>query len=320
MGKQPSFRRALLAAVLGAFGTSGMVQAVDEIEPNHPISSAQRLSISGGVVASLGGAAVTTGGATVNGVIGNLTGAGVLDVDFYSFQGQQGDVVDIDIDGGMGGVRSVDTILTIFGPGPTYRWLKENDDAGVLDPGSTHSYDSRLTFTLPETGTYTIAVSSYPGYLTHGGVFRSTPFNPIYPYNNGDYTLVISGVTTTVQHIIIEIKPGRDVEHAPVNPKSRGKIPVALLSSSEFNALDVVVDVTSLTFGATGDERSLSRCGKGGEDVNRDGRLDLVCHFENQLAQFTSESDEGIVRGTTADGRQFEGRGPLKVVPVKRQY
>jgi hypothetical protein len=64
----------------------------------------------------------------------------------------------------MGGVRNVDTILAIFGPGPTYQLLRSNDDAGYpLDPGSTHPYDSRIdNFRLPATGTYTVGVSSWP--------------------------------------------------------------------------------------------------------------------------------------------------------------
>ena len=319
MVKQLSIRHALLAAALGAFG--GVALAVDEIEPNHPISSAQPLSISGGVVASIGGVAIGTGGATVNGVIGNLTGPAVLDVDFYSFQGQAGDVVTIDIDGGMGGVRDVDTVLTVFQVvfdslgNRSYRKLRENDDGGTLDPGTTHPFDSRITdFTLPANGTYIVGVSSNPCFLRNDGTCTSTSQGV---RTNGDYTLVITGVTSPVVHINIEIKPGSG-ELAPVNPKSKGKIPVALLSSSQFDAL-ADVDVTSLTFGATGYESSLSRCGKVGEDVNGDGLPDLVCHFENQLAGFTPGDLEGIVRGKTVDGRDLEGRGLLKVVPVKRQ-
>jgi len=314
MDKQRSFRHALLAVILGAFGMSGIALAVDEIEPNHPIRSAQPLSLAGGVVAGNAGTAVTAGGAMVNGIIGNLTGSEILDVDFYSFQGQALDVVTIDIRG-MGGVRDVDTILYVFGPGPTYQKLRENDDCNrdPPDPGS-HPFDSCIiNFSLPATGTYTVGVSSYPLFLGNGGIYTST----MGANANGDYTLVISGVTLPVQQINIDIKPGNSAL-APVNPKSRGNIPVALLSSSEFNALDV--NVASLTFGATGNEPSLSRCGKNGEDVNGDGRLDLVCHFENQLAKFTPGDLEGIVKGTTADGRQFEGRGLLKVVPAKRQH
>lgn len=314
MDRQRSFRHALLAVVLGAFGVSGIVLATDEIEPNHPISSAQPLSVAGGVVAGIGGTAVPMGGATVNGIVGNLTGSDTLDVDFYSFQGQALDVVTIDIRG-MGGVRDVDTILYVFGPGPTYEKLRENDDCDrdPPDPGS-HPFDSCIiNFTLPATGTYTVGVSSYPLFLGHGGIYTST----MSANANGDYTLVISGVTLSVQPINIDIKPGSGAL-APVNPKSRGKIPVALLSSSEFNALDV--NVASLTFGATGNEPSLSSCGKDGKDVNGDGRPDLVCHFDNQLARFTPGDLEGIVKGRTADDRQFEGRGLLKVVPAKRKH
>lgn len=314
------FRHALLAAVLGAVGVSGTALAVDEIEPNHPISSAQPLSISSGVVASIGGTAIGTGGATVNGVIGNLTGAAVLDVDFYSFQGQVGDVVSLDIDGGMGGSRDVDTVLTVFqvvfdSEGrKSYLKLRENDDGGTFDPGTTHPFDSRITnFTLPATGTYIVGVSSNPCFLRNDGTCTSSSQGT---RTNGDYTLVITGVTSPVVHINIEIKPGSG-DLAPVNPKARGKIPVALLSSSEFNALDV--DTTSLTFGATGYEPSLSKCAKAGEDVNGDGLLDMVCHFENQVAHFQPGDLEGIVRGKTADGREIEGHGLLKVVPVKRQ-
>jgi hypothetical protein len=304
MDKQRIFRRKIFAAALGVFSASGIALAADEIEPNHPISAANHLSITGD-------ARVTKGGATVKGVIGNLTGPAVLDVDFFSFHGQEGDVVTIDIDGGWGGARNVDTILTVFGPGPTYRKLRENDDA-PLDPGSTANYDSRITnFRLPASGTYTVGVTAYPNQLKDGGTYTSTVLD-----TNGDYSLVISGVTLSVLQVNIEIKPGSG-DRAPVNPRSKGNIPVALLSSGEFNALEV--NMKSLSFGATGDEKSLTRCGKDGEDVNSDGRLDLVCHFENQLTNFAPGDLEGIVKGTTGDGRAFEGRGLLRVVPAKRE-
>ncbi|MET8761161.1 hypothetical protein [Lentzea sp. NPDC004782] len=58
--------------------------------------------------------------------------------------------------------------------------------------------------------------------------------------------------------------------------KKEGLIPVAILSTAEFNAV-TQVDRTSLTFGATGLEQSLVRCGSPGEDVNDDGR-----RFEGQ--------------------------------------
>ncbi len=92
---------------------------------------------------------------------------------------------------------------------------------------------------------------------------------------------------------------------------------MALLGASDFSVRDV--DVGSLTFGHSGSESSLSRCGEP-TDVNDDVWLDLVCHFENQDAKFVSSDDEGILKGKLQDGRAFEGRGSLKVVPVKAQY
>lgn len=44
-----------------------------------------------------------------------------------------------------------------------------------------------------------------------------------------------------------------------INTKSRGKIPVAILSARDFNASSQI-DLNSLTFGRTGNELSLALC------------------------------------------------------------
>jgi hypothetical protein len=289
----------------------GTALAQEEVEPNEGIQRAQQLTIG------------PDGTIAVNGAIGSPSGSPiVLDTDFYSFHGQKGDVVTIDIDGGIGGAGNVDTMLTLFGPGPTYQWLYEIDDVRTLDPGSTHFFDARIdNFVLPETGVYTVAVTANPVAFVRfgtGATYRSTT-----PASNGDYTIVISGVTPAptvqqVQQVKIDIKPGSGA-FAPVNPKEKSTIPVALISSDDFNALDVKIDETTPTFGSTGEERSLRKCGKHGEDVNRDGRLDLVCHFDNQLANFKPEDAEAILKGVTNNGLVFEGRDLLKIVPVKRR-
>lgn len=299
-------RYALLAATLSVPGLAPA--SMHETEPNEPVALGQAL----GIVAQDGG---TTGGAQVDGVVGVLTGAAVVDVDYYTFSGREGDVVTIDIDGGMSGVRKVDTILGLFGPGPSFPMLRTNDDAGYpLDPGSASPLDARITaFKLPSSGTYTVGVSSYPRRFANGG---GTTSNTLGSSANGDYTLVVSGVSLPVLQISIDIKPGSD-DVAPINPKSRGKVPVALLGASDFSVHDV--DTGSLTFGHSGNEASLFKCGDP-EDVNGDNFPDMVCHFENQDAKFLSSDDEAIVKGKLADGRSFEGRGWLKVVPVKAQY
>ncbi len=275
---------------------TAMSNPVSELEPNDPIYFSQ-LVLPG------------LDEFNIEAVLGNVTGPAVSDLDYFKFSGQAGDVVTIDIDGGIGGKRSVDTFIAIFGPAPSYPLLRMNDDSSPVDEGSMHRFDSRIVnFVLPHTGTYTVGVSHFPRYFSSGGSARDgAP-------RNGDYSLVISGVSTPVLHIGIEIKPGSG-EVAPLNPKSRGKIPVALLSSERFNALDV--DSSSLMFGRNGSEHSLARCGKAGEDVNGDGMLDLVCHFHNQHAGFAKGDIEGVLKGKLIDGQRIEGRALLKVVPEK---
>jgi hypothetical protein len=297
-----------VAVVAAALALPGIAQAASETEANHPVGMAQPLAIQAE-------AGLNTGGAAIDAVIGNNTGPAVLDLDFFTFSGQEGDVVTVDIDGGMGGGRNVDTILAIFGPAPGYALLRTNDDAGYpLDPGSTHPYDSRIVnFKLPSNGTYTVGVSSYPRRWVNGGTVSSSSLGT---NANGDYTLLVSGVSVPVLQISIDIKPGSG-DVAPINPKARGKVPVALLGASDFVVGDV--DADTLTFGHSGNERSFVRCGEP-EDVNGDAFPDLVCHFENQAAAWAPSDDEAILKGELEDGRKFEGRGWLKVVPVKAQY
>jgi len=307
MSKRPDVRLAVMAAFLAASAASDVAFAIVEAEPNNTIATAQRLVIGGG------------GRVEVNGVIGviSLSSPAVKDVDFYSFEARKGDVVTIDIDYGWkaegSATRSVDTIIAIFGPSP-FPWDTIDDSQFPTDQGSLSHQDSFLpNVYLPVDGIYTVGVSSWPRMFRSNGTLDSVDVSG--PNANGSYTLVISGVTPLVQQINIEIKPGSE-DVAPINPRSKGNIPVALLSSEQFNALEV--DRQSITFGATGDETKALRCGKGGEDVNGDGRPDLVCHFETQEAGFDSSSEAGIVKGTVA-GRPFEGRGQLKVIPVKRR-
>jgi hypothetical protein len=242
----------------------------------------------------------------VSGAIGLVTlgGTPAADVDFYSFQGRAGDVVTVDVDGGMkpsgSSVRSLDSVLAVFGP--DLALLRQIDDvpAGSVDAGSVNRFDARLdNVVLPTNGRYIVGVASSGRVFTPGGnisafVARST--------SNGSYTLIISGVSPSVQQISIDIKPGLD-RITRVNPKAKGTIPVALLSAAGFDASKV--DESSVRFGPTGTEAS-GRCNK--------QRADLLCHFDLEAAGFDEGDTEGVVTGMIG-GMPFEGRGWLKVIP-----
>lgn len=306
-------RTAITAAFLAAFGASGLAFAIYEAEPNDSLATAQRLEIGSG------------GRVEVTAAIGNNPITGVNDLDLYVFEGTVDDLVTINIDGGYKGnvVGSVDTTIAIFGPDG--RKLDWSDDALSVDSGSLSTLDSRIdNFRVPATGAYVVGVSSFP--RDFGDYCCNVIDTPA--TSNGSYTLLISGVTPPappppapaplVMHISIEVKPGTMGASAPINPKSKGNIPVALLGNSQFNVAEV--DQQSLRFGPQGTEASPLRCNKGYADVNADGMPDLVCHFDTQTAGFGPSDSRGFVKGSMKeDGRRFEGHAPLKVVPVKRR-
>jgi hypothetical protein len=109
----------------------------------------------------------------------------------------------------------------------------------------------------------------------------------------------------------IDIKPGGSPNS--INPANRGKIPVAILSTSTFLAPSDV-DVNSLRFGFTGYEASLAFCNVNGEDVDRDGVLDLVCHFDTVLTAFQEGDTLGYLTGTTTDGFPLFGVDSVRIV------
>lgn len=132
-------------------------------------------------------------------------------------------------------------------------------------------------------------------------------------------TILITGmlpayVTATFESpnvpIAIDIKPGSDPNS--INTKSKGTIPVAMLTDAHFNA--TTVDETSLTFGRTGSEHSLKFCTKSFEDVDGDSDLDKVCHFDTQKARFQVGDTTGMLMGDTFTGTHFHGTDSVMIV------
>jgi len=111
-----------------------------------------------------------------------------------------------------------------------------------------------------------------------------------------------------IQQVAIDIKPGSFPNS--INVKSKGKIPVAILSSADFDA-PYTVDPDTLTFGSMGTEMSLNFCSPSPEDVNGDGYDDLVCHFNTQETGFQSDDELGILEWTYGDCR-YRGRDSVR--------
>ncbi len=333
MKRTSAIRSVILGALLAAYGASAAAQAIDEFEPNYP--DAQRL---------VRGA---DGTMSVKGAIGvrEFWAAPVQDVDLYSFYAHEGDVLTFDIDGGIksstmfGAPRSVNTMLTVLGPSPEFVVQRQALTclAGVYGASISMEDPCILNFRAEKSGIYVVAVTGEPVSVIDGGNVVGDM-----PSTNGEYLLIVTGAsdmpapvppappappapaptTSPVAPtppaplvINIDIKPGSRL-FAPINPKSKGNIPVALLSNANFNALEV--DRGSLTFGATGNEDSFRKCAWEGKDVNGDLMLDLVCHFETEMTGFKPQHGDGVLKGTIG-GRPFEGSGALKILPAPKK-
>src|SRR5687768_10712067 len=222
--KRTFMRNVVTAAVLGALAVSGTALAVDEAEQNHPLPSANVLSASGNL-------SVVTDGASITGEIRNAANPKVPDVDFFSFYARKDDILNFSIDSKSSANGMFLPVLTVLGGTTPYPNLREQI---IFNVAESPRIDK---FLVPADGIYVVAVSGYPCMLSAGGTCKSTFVGST---STGSYALGITPAVPPALLVEIDVKPGSG-ETAPVNPKSKGNIPVALISNEQlkFNALQV---------------------------------------------------------------------------------
>ena len=199
----------------------------------------------------------------------------------------------------------------------------EGFTVAVFDP-TTGTYSAPLHFDPIETGWY-----DHCGYpvnaalidLSSFGVPRLGTVTQIRIDNLGapggfegadlaDVRAVHSAVTAPV-----EVKPGSFV--APINLKARGPLPVALLSTPALDAL--AVDPASIALGDPVTGHTASPVSWTTEDVNGDGRPDLLLRFSTQglvlAGAITNDTTRLVLTGRSADGRSVIGGAAVRIVP-----
>lgn len=109
-----------------------------------------------------------------------------------------------------------------------------------------------------------------------------------------------------ITEITIDIKPGSYPNS--INLNSKGVVPVAVLTTTNFDASNV--DPSTVKFAGASPVRWTM------EDVNGDGRLDMLFHFKTQdLVDLNENSTEATLSGHTIDKRPIEGTDSMNIVP-----
>jgi len=162
-----------------------------------------------------------------------------------------------------------------------------------------------LTFEFPPTnagGVIPVKPGENNAYSTEGFVGTKTGVRSVI---SGE--LVGIPVTVAALTIALDVRPGSATD--PINPKSNGVIPVAILGTSSFDAS--TVDQASVRFGMG---QALPQ-GRGQlADVNGDGRVDLLLHFRTQDAGIQCGDTTVSITGQTLDGVPIQGSDAITTV------
>ncbi|MFH1484554.1 MAG: Ig-like domain-containing protein, partial [Chloroflexota bacterium] len=109
--------------------------------------------------------------------------------------------------------------------------------------------------------------------------------------------------------VTIDIKPGSSPNS--INLGSRGVVPVAILTTSAFDA--AAVDPSTVVFAGASPVRWVME-----DVVPHDGKLDMLLHFKTEDLNLTETSTSATLSGKTLDGLDIEGTDSVRIVPPKK--
>ena len=173
----------------------------------------------------------------------------------------------------------------------------------ILTPQS-QTFNSQI-FGSPE---YSIDFSAYDvDGNTNVQQFENIPNGGIQNFEVSYSPTDITQLTVT-QIVDIDIKPGSDPNS--INLKSNGFIPVAILTSEDFDA--ATIDPHSIKFGPN----EIDEAHQTGhlEDINNDQDIDLVLHFKTQETGILADDVEVCLEGMTFTGIPFLGCDTVRIV------
>jgi hypothetical protein len=117
----------------------------------------------------------------------------------------------------------------------------------------------------------------------------------------------------------IDIKPGSFPNS--INLCSKGKVPVAIFSTPEFDA--TTIDPRTVTLAgarvAVKGKGKRNRLMASFEDKNDDGLMDLVIHVYTRALQISKSDKIAVLEGATYDNTPIIGSDSIRIVPKKKK-
>jgi hypothetical protein len=126
-----------------------------------------------------------------------------------------------------------------------------------------------------------------------------------------DSLLLFAVFESTTLPVAIDIKPGSFPNS--INPRSKGVIPVAILTTDTFDA--TTVEPSTLLFGATGTEAAPVQSAL--KDVDGDGDIDMVLHFDTQAMGIQCGDTSVFLTAETFSGQMIQGSDSIKTAGCK---
>ena len=145
-------------------------------------------------------------------------------------------------------------------------------------------------------------VQSYSGYEGYDGEYSQ--YRGLWITDTGVFEVTLPPIEVDID---IDIKPGSDPNS--INLKSKGVVPVAVLTTDNFDAN--TVDPETVEFAGAEPVRSTL------EDVDSDGDLDMLFHFKTQELNLDEDSTEATLTGKTLDEIDIVGMDSVNIVPKK---
>ncbi|MCP4613108.1 MAG: hypothetical protein GY845_30815 [Planctomycetes bacterium] len=215
-----------------------------------------------------------------------------------------------------------DSVLNIYS-GSVFWYVIVSSDPGQPEPQVTVYGTDFIVDGVPTTATEFTPIpadgSVLNGLYEHGVPIEPTMLQPgLWFFSDIPIKLKDPASEEENDDLIIDIKPGSDTNC--INLKSRGVVPVAVMTTDNFQAGNINPD--SVEFAGASPLRS-SLC-----DVDKDGDMDMLFHFRTQKLNLDETSTEATLKAmlkgasmlkTAANaGNVMEGTDKVKIMSSKK--